>query len=235
MPWKEQTLMSLRQEFVERALSISENSTQTFAELCRQFGISRKTGYKWLSRLLDGTTVYPLTVLDDHSRYLLAVRPCPAADPKEVVRVLTELFQEFGLPDALLKDNGPPCGDEGHERYTTFEVWLIRLGIKPLRSRPHHPQTLDKDERLHRTMEEELIAQAGPWEDPESAQAAFAMWREVYNTERPHEALGGAVPADLYRPSSRRWEGDLPPLEFPAQALIRKVDRAGYIFSGTAI
>lgn len=336
MPWKEQTPMSLRQEFVEQALTISEDSSRTFAALCRQFGISRKTGYKWLSRyrqeglpgleersrrphqspnrtppqveeqivavrtahpawggrkiaaflqrqqvqpvphpstitailrrrglidpqeaakhrpyqrfergapnelwqidfkgplhLLDGTTVYPLTVLDDHSRYLLAVRLCPAADLEGVVRVLTELFREFGLPDALLKDNGPPWGDGGHERYTAFEVWLIRLNIKPLRSRPYHPQTLGKNERLHRTMQEELIAQAGPWADWETAQAAFAAWREVYNNERPHEALGGAVPADRYSPSSRRWEGDLPPLEFPAHALVRKVDRAGYVY-----
>jgi transposase InsO family protein len=330
MGWKVTNLMEARKTFIEQA----EAEQQSFSELCRAFGISRKTGYKWLKRyrvageaglvertsrphhsprrtsadqeavivavrerhpvwggrkiqaylkrqgvadvpapstitdilhrhalidlstsvhhqpyqrfeyaapnqlwqmdfkghfaLGDGQRCHPLTVLDDHSRFLLALHPC-AAETETLVRShLTTLFDTYGLPERMLMDNGQPWGATAEFTLTTLTAWLIRLGIRVLHGRPAHPQTQGKEERLHRTLKAELLTPQSFATLPDCL-PAFHVWQRLYNYERPHAALDYHVPADRYLPSPRRLPHPLPPLVYPATDLLRKVDSSGKI------
>lgn len=298
MPWKEKTVMEQRKEFIEQAAECSN-----FSELCREYGISRKTGYKWLKRfretssledqsrrpkhpyrktapaveaailamreenpswggktirtvleadgisnlpsaktccnilkkngcvseeeslkrrpcqrfereqcnalwqtdfkgdfpLLDGTRCYPLDILDDHSRFCLCTEPKSTA--AGVQESFLRVFQAYGLPDAILSDNGPQfAGFRGG--YTRFERWLMDLDILPIHGRILHPQTQGKIERFHRTMKAELLRE--PFRDITEAADKFAAWRWKYNEIRPHSALGMKPPAKVYTPSKRQ-------------------------------
>ena len=110
----------------------------------------------------------------------------------------------------MITDNGNPWGQQnGPTRLTRLSVWLIRLGIRPLWSRPRHPQTMGKIERLHRTLKVELL-QGRRFSGFEAAQAGLDTWRRHYNHDRPHEALDGAVPASRYLMSQRSMPASLP-------------------------
>jgi transposase InsO family protein len=172
---------------------------------------------------------YPLTILDDHSRYSLALRACANEQLASVQPALTAVLRRYGLPAAMLMDNGNPWGNSsaGHP-YTKLTVWLIRLGIVPLHSRPLHPQTLGKDERFHRTLKAELLGTRW-FASHQIVQSAFDHWREVYNHERPHAALGMAVPADRYVMSRRVFPEQLPPIEYDSTDLVRTVNSGGSI------
>lgn len=150
-----------------------------------------------------GQRCWPLTVLDDHSRYNLAAQACADERETTVKERLTAVFERYGLPEAIITDNGSPWGNvnaTGH--FTQFSVWLLKLGVKPLHSRPKHPQTMGKIERMHRSMKIELL-QGRRFIDLESAQEGLDRWRETYNHHRPHEALAGQPPASRYRMSNR--------------------------------
>lgn len=299
MPWEEKTVMEKRKEFIEQAAECSN-----FSELCREYGISRKTGYKWLRRfqenasledqsrrpkrpyrktetaieeailemrrenpawggktiravletngvsglpsaktcsnilkrngcvseeesikrkpckrferkrcnslwqtdfkgdfpLLDGSRCYPLDILDDHSRFCIRTEPKSAATG--VLESFRQAFEEYGLPEAVLSDNGPQfAGFRGG--YTKFERWLMDLDILPIHGRILHPQTQGKIERFHRTMKAELLRE--PFRDLVEATAKFATWRWKYNECRPHSALGMKPPASVYVPSERKF------------------------------
>ncbi len=146
---------------------------------------------------------HPLTVLDDHSRYCLALEACGDERTDTVQTRLIALFARYGLPWRLLADNGAPWGD-GRSRYTVLTVWLLRLGITVTHGRAYHPQTQGKEERFHRTLKAEVLAGEN-FADLARAQAAFDPWRLSYNHERPHEALALATPGSRYVPSPRRY------------------------------
>ena len=149
---------------------------------------------------MDQGRCHPLTVLDEHSRYSLGIIAC-ADQPDATVREhLTTLFRRYGLPEAMLADNRSPWGGSGAQGYTAFEGWLLRLGIRLHHGRPYHPQTQGKDERFHRSLDVAVL-QLRRLADLPICQTAFDTWPQIYNTERPHEALGLAVPATRYRPS----------------------------------
>lgn len=329
MPWREVSIMSERLEFV--TLAASENAN--LRHLCRSFGISPNTAYKWLDRfrsdglngledrsrrphnspartpkdvekaivklrgkhpawggrklerrlldlgftgvprpstitailrrhhLLDPTEsakhrafcrferdvpnelwqmdfkgefklsqgrCYPLTILDDHSRFAIAVEACSKNNKILTQTALIKIFRRYGLPQQITCDNGPPWGSCYRSFYTALGVWLMRLGIGVSHSRPHHPQTQGKDERFHRTLEAEVLryrhgTTIADW------QLHFDQWRVVYNTERPHEALSMAVPASRYQPSPRRYPEQLPAIEYGPSDIVRKVRCFGHI------
>ena len=166
---------------------------------------------------------HPLTVLDDHSRYALGLEACGNEQDMTARQCLIEIFRRYGLPLAMLMDNGSPWGDSGGERYTKFTVWLMRLGIGISHGRPYHPQTQGKDERFHRSLKAEVLNRKS-FADLVQCQQAFDRWRPVYNRERPHEALGLAVPADRYRMSPRPYPEALPAIEYGPGDIVRKVD-----------
>lgn len=175
---------------------------------------------------LQTARCHPLTVLDDHSRFSLCLSAC--ADEKGVT-VQTELghtFEHYGLPDAMTMDNGAPWGSDADHPYTEFTLWLMRLNIRVTHSRPYHPQTQGKDERFHRTLNVEVL-RGTPFRDLAHAQQRFDEWRDVYNFERPHEALGQQVPARRYRPSVRAFPGTPPPIEYGPDDRVRKVQCKG--------
>jgi transposase InsO family protein len=327
MPWKVKTMMESRRELVELALVAGSN----MSELCRRFGVARKTAYKWLRRyravgvsgledqsrrpkssphrtsaavedqvvqlrtahrawggrklrrrLLDwgvaqvpsastiteilrrrgllseavgshafqrfererpnelwqmdfkghfglsaGGRCHPLTVLDDHSRYALVLQACGNEQGATVQEQLRQAFRSYGLPQAMLMDNGSPWGDDRESPWTPLTVWLLRLGVQVVHGRPYHPQTQGKEERFHRTLLAEVL-QGRVFRDLRECQTRFDEWRVIYNHERPHEALDLAVPGSRYEVSWRSYPEQLPEVEFSPTDVIRKVQSAGW-------
>ncbi len=332
MPWKECDRVSLRIEL----LTLAGQQGAGFSELCRRFGVSRKTGYKWLRRfqragaaglsdrsrrpaksprrtsgrmealvlsvreqhpawggrkirarlltlgyhgvpsastvtailqrhgrldpaeslkrgpmqrfersapnelwqmdfkgdfaLANRRRCHPLTVLDDHSRFSIGLRACANQQYQTVRQELTGLFKRYGLPHAMLMDNGTPWGVT-HGRgggYTRLAAWLLRLNVRIIHGRPYHPQTQGKQERFHRTLKVELLRDSW-YGNLRQAQGAFDPWRDMYNFERPHEALGMEVPVSRYRPSERTMPDRLPPLEYGPGIVLRKANPVGQV------
>ena len=170
---------------------------------------------------------HPLTVLDDHSRFSLVLKAC-ADEREQTVRAgLTEAFRRYGLPAAMLMDNGSPWGAAGAQPFTGFSLWLIRLGIRVAHGRPYHPQTQGKDERFHRTLKFEVLRHFN-FISLEHCQREFDSFRDRYNLVRPHDALGLATPVSRYRPSPIPFPESLPPVEYPDDLEVRKVQAEGW-------
>jgi transposase InsO family protein len=178
--------------------------------------------FKGWVRLGNDAQCHPLTVVDDHSRYDLCLQACADQRTDTVRNCLEKTFHHYGLPEAFFVDNGSPWGDPGGERWTRFSVWLLKLGIAVIHSRPYHPQSRGKNERFHRTLVAEVFTLQRFRDLPET-QRAFDAWREVYNFERPHEALGQQVPASRYRPSQRSMPPRLPEVEYDSHEIVRRV------------
>lgn len=329
MGWKEGDRVSERREFCR----LRESGDLTMSELCRRFGVSRKTGYKWLSRrdehgdeglndqsrrphrspgktsdsiesevvalrrqhpawggrklrhvllsrgvenvpspssitrilhrhglinpsdsekhrpferfemefpnelwqidfkgdfgLAGGGRCYPLTILDDCSRYSLGVFACDNQRGVTVRHHFREVFHRYGIPRAIYVDNGTPWGTSlKRTRHTRVSTWLMRQDIQVIHGRPYHPQGRGKIERFHRTLKQEVL-QDRQLEDVEEAQSAFDPWRDCYNQERPHESLGMAVPASVYRPSIRRFEEVAIEYEYSDRFEVRRTNKTG--------
>jgi len=327
MPWSTRDTMSLREEFITLASQEGANRR----ELCRRFGISPQTGYKWLARFAQnglsgladasrrplhspGTTqeplqqavlalrrehpawggrkiarrlqdlgqsslasstvhsilrrhglitaqasadaqpwqrfehehpnamwqidfkgyvdtaggrCHPLTLLDDHSRFNMAIRACARQEGATVREQLIEVFQTYGLPVRINADNGAPWGSPREPgQISTLALWLIRLGIRVSFSRPYHPQTNGKEERFHRSLKAEVL-NGRSFTDLAQAQAAFDRWRHVYNHQRPHQALGMQTPASRYRMSERSYPQSLPQIEYGPEDTVVVVKALG--------
>jgi len=331
MPWYEESIMSQKREFVRLA-----EIWETRSGVCRRFGISRKTGYKWLGRYIESglagleelsrrprssphktcdvterkileareehpawggrklkrwledrgeeglpapSTIteilrrngridpeeshqrepmrrfefpqpndlwqmdfkgpfrvelqacHPLTILDDHSRFSVSLKACEDHKRATVKRHLQEAFDTYGLPWAMLVDNGGPWSPATMGEWTKLSVWLLRLGVDVIRSRVRHPQTLGKDERFNKTLSIECIA-GHQFSTFGQVQDRFDQWREVYNYERPHESLGLKTPATRYKVSPRLYPSSFPPIEYEGQDKVRKVSHTGIITFG---
>lgn len=178
---------------------------------------------------VSGGRCYPLTVLDDHSRFNLCLEACPDQRTETVKGRLLPVLATYGLPEMMLVDNGPPWGSAySRQPHTRFTVWLMRLGIEVRHGRPYHPQTRGKDERFHRSLDLEVLDR-GPWPDLETVQLSLDPWRAIYNLERPHEALGYAVPASRYASSPRTLPSRLSAIEYLATDAVRRVQGGGVI------
>jgi len=129
----------------------------------------------------------------------------------------------------MTMDNGTPwgCSDE-HHGITPLTLWLMRLAIRVSHSRPYHPQTQGKNERFNGTLNRDVIRDR-TFSTLIECRRAFDLWRDVYNHERPHEALSLAVPASRYRPSPRPFPETLPPIVYPDGAIVRRVQDKGRI------
>lgn len=177
----------------------------------------------------SGARCLPFTVLDDHSRFDLALDACGSTPTRVVREHLRAVFRRYGLPLRINADNGPPWGSPARPgQLTALAIWLIRLGIRISYSRPRHPQTNGKDERFHRTLKVELLA-GRHFKNLKSAQQAFDAWRQVYNHERPHQALNMATPISRYRTSPRAYPERLPPLEYGDADVVVRVGINGEV------
>ena len=175
----------------------------------------------WVA-LADGSRCYPLTILDDHSRYDLCLEACANERGSTVQRRLEMTFRRYGLPEAFFVDNGAPWGDSSGQCWTRLGVWLLKLGITVLHSRPYHPQSRGKNERFHRTLKDEVFA-FKRFRDLAEVQRAFDAWRTTYNLERPHQALDQEVPASRYRPSARSMPDRPPKVDYDEDDIVRAV------------
>jgi transposase InsO family protein len=327
VPWDtEQPLHHERADFIELVLS----AACPFARACADFGVSRKTGYKWLARasaprpqplrdrtrrprhspgrtppaveraILDAHACHPwgarklhaflcrgdgpvpsrgtvhnvlarhglagpaapkpppqrferraandlwqmdfkgplpgwpqprylFSVIDDHSRYLLAVRLCRDMTMATAWAALWALFGTAGVPCAILSDNAFGSRGHGSSCPSWLEARLERLGVLHPHGRPGHPQTQGKVERYHRTLGREALGRLTPGRPDEEAQAALDGWRAEYNGVRPHDALGGGVPAGRWAPSERPRPLGLPAVKHPAGSEVRRVQARGEI------
>jgi transposase InsO family protein len=331
MPWEEVTLMSQKREFI-RLAEIGDS----LSGVCRNFGISRKTGYKWVERYramglvgleersrrphhfptetgqeivrqilsareahpawggrkikrwledrgveglpapstitailwrngrieleeglqrgpmrrfeyaqpndlwqmdfkgpfhVETQPCHPLTAVDDHSRFSVILKACEDRQRATVKGHLREAFSAYGLPQAILVDNGGPwaCGTRGE--WTKLSVWLLRLNVNVLHSRVRHPQTLGKDERFNKTVLLECLA-GHRFSNFGQVQSHFDTWRDIYNFERPHESVGMMTPSSRYKTSPRPYPAALPPIEYPTEDKVRKVNDTGKVAFG---
>jgi transposase InsO family protein len=178
---------------------------------------------------LAGTgRLHPLTVLDDHSRFAVVVAACGDERTETVKYRLIAAFRRYGLPEMLITDNGSPWGDGPDSRFTPLGVWLLEQDIRIAHSRPYHPQTMGKDERFHRSLKAEVLSGA-PFSDLLAAERALAGWRNVYNHQRPHEALDLAVPAARYQASRRDYSEQPVPFEYGSGDIVRQVQEGGWV------
>ena len=165
----------------------------------------------------------PLTVRDEYSRYVLEVRAVEDARTETVRRSFEQLFQRQGLPETIRSDNGAPFASmHGLWGLSRLSAWWVALGIDLERGRPGHPQDNAAHERLHKDISRELEAMG------QSDQAALDLWRQTFNHERPHEALGLRCPGEVYRASKRKYEGTPQDLDYP-QMCSRRVCQHGTI------
>jgi len=185
-----------------------------------------QTDFKGDFLLGNGVRCYPLTILDDHSRYSIRIEPKDSAT--NVKDSFIAAFREYGLPNSVLSDNGSQFAG-AHRGLSTFERFLMDLDIVPIHGRPIHPQTQGKIERFHRTFKQEAL-RAIPADMAEAA-VRFENWRWLYNEVRPHHALGMKTPAALYRPSTREYY-EPKPYVYDEGARLIKVNNWGYLRFG---
>ena len=177
---------------------------------------------------------YPLTILDDHSRYSLGLFACGNQKRSTVQNHFRNVFERYGLPRGIYVDNGNPWGtkDQGFG-HTRFTAWLLRHDVDVIHGRPYHPQGRGKLERFHRTLKLELL-QGRQFTSLVEAQGKFDPWRAMYNHQRPHESLDLNVPSSRYRVSDRMFEEAKSPYQYSDRFEVRQAARYGqFSFHGS--
>ena len=175
----------------------------------------------------DGQRCDPLTITDNYSRYLLRCQTVRPATFETIRPVFVGAFLEYGLPQAIRTDNGPPFATTTVGGLSPLSIWWIRLGILPERIQPGKPQQNGRHERMHRTLKDEAISP--PKATARRQQAAFDDFLWEFNHERPHESLSQRVPASVYVASSRPFPLRLPEMTYPNDMLVRGVKSQGDI------
>lgn len=331
MPWKDVKVSEQRIRFVLRASSGSEE----MAGLCREFGISRPTGYRWLKRFgaveriedlrevsrrpnrsprqteaelearvveertrrpdwgaaklrvvlerqgvsLNERTIHrilarrgliqpqrqhppalrrferelpnqlwqmdfkglpdklargwaPLSVLDDCSRFALALRALETSAGRTVREALTGVFEDHGLPEAMVMDHGKPWWNAQHPNgWTQLSIWLMNLGIRLHFAAVRHPQTQGKVERFHRSLQDAMDARGFPT-DRTQWPGWLEEFRQEYNDVRPHESLAMETPASRWKTSSRPFPATPTAWEYDAGGELKRVRHSGRISLG---
>jgi len=170
----------------------------------------------------------PLSMLDDHSRYLVGLIELASTRAEPVRESLQTVFEGHGLPDAMLMDHGSPWWNMQSEAgWTWLTVWLMKQGIRLYMSGYRHPQTQGKVERMHGSLEAAMVKRGKP--EGADWQPWLDAFRQEYNHVRPHEALGMDVPAQHWQPSSRGFEPEPSAWDYPDPANVRKVRQNGGI------
>jgi len=163
---------------------------------------------------MAGAKSYPLSFLDDCSRYCHGLWPLPGTGGAGVKQTLESYFREHGVPLSILMDHGPPWYSTTNRHGLTWvSVWLLKQGVSLRYSGVGHPQTQGKVERFHQTLKVRTRHRGAP-----TTLAEWERWavefRYEYNHERPHESLAMKTPAEVYKPvnlrpyqeAPREWE-----------------------------
>jgi len=170
------------------------------------------------------TSVGPLSVLDDHSRYLLVLQAVPTNHGELVREQLQSAFIGCGVPQAMLMDHGTPWwSTKAPGGITQLTLWLMKQGIRLHWSGVRHPQTQGKVERFHGALQRALRLRP-PYQEP---QAWLDAYRLEHNHVRPHEALDMKTPASVWHRSDRKYDPNPPRWEYPPGAKVLKVDSEG--------
>jgi hypothetical protein len=176
---------------------------------------------------LPGGTCYPLSIVDDHSRFAIGLFGLRSTRSRQVSKHLISCFEKFGLPDAILMDHGSPWYATSHPNgISRITIMLKKQGIQPILSGVGHPQTQGKVERFHRTLSRHLRWHGVP-QDFDMMCDALARFRRIYNEVKPHSALNRRTPAQCYHPSSRRYDPSPPEWDYPASATVKKLTPRG--------
>jgi transposase InsO family protein len=177
----------------------------------------------------DGTC-YPLSILDDHSRYAVGLYGMPAFTAEQVYPCVVRTFERYGVPEEMLMDRGTVWwGTSNGYGLTWLSVRLIEQGIRLHYGRVHHPQTQGKVERFHRTLDE-AIRHRGKPREMAAWPGALEEFRQVYNERRPHEALGMKRPVERYRASARIYQAQPREWEYSSGSIVRRLNPAGCLY-----
>jgi putative transposase len=184
--------------------------------------------FKGQFRLGTGAYCYPLTIMDGWSRYLLGCEALLTTTHEQTRRVLTRVFDCYGLPAVIRSDNGTPFAAPALGRLSRLAVWWIHLGIRPELIEPGQPQQNGRHERFHRTLKADTAQP--PAATAGAQQRRFQRFRREYNHVRPHEALAQQCPADRYVASSRRVPARVPLVDYPAHFEVRRIAQNGCFY-----
>ena len=181
--------------------------------------------FKGQFRTGNGVYCYPLTIADQHTRFLLACHGLLSTQTVTARPVFERTFREFGLPRAIRTDNGVPFASAAIHGLSFLNVWWLRLGIRHQRIQPGRPQQNGAHERMHRTLKRQAVRPVR--RTCAAQQRAFDAFRREYNTVRPHEWLNQDTPASHYSPSPRPYPSRLPAIEYPGHFLVKKITTGG--------
>jgi putative transposase len=182
--------------------------------------------FKGWFRTADGERIDPLTISDAYSRYLLRCQAVEKTNTERVQAIFEAAFREYGMPEAIRTDNGPPFASHAVRGLSRLAVWWIKLGIAPERIEAGHPEQNGRHERMHLTLQQE--AAQPPAANRRKQQQELDRFRQEYNEVRPHEALDMQTPAEIYQPSAREFPSRVPEPEYPASMLVRSVRPHGH-------
>lgn len=200
--------------------------TQPFAD-CRHPNAVWCADLKGWFRTGDGRRCDPFTLSDAHSRFLLRCQVVPQVSRHWIQPICDAAFREYGLPYAIRTDNGPPFATPALAGLSRLAIHWIKLGIRPERIAPAHPEQNGRHERMHRTLQDEAVSP--PKANARCQQREFDRFRQEYNHERPHEALGQRTPASVYAGSPRPFPRRYPEIQYPDDYEIRRVRHNGQI------
>jgi transposase InsO family protein len=176
-----------------------------------------------------GLPVGPLSVCDDHSRYLITLAATGTTRGEAVREQLEEAFLRCGVPEEMLMDHGCPWWNgQGAGGWTRLWVWLMKQGIRCWLSGVRHPQTQGKVERFHGSLEMARRRRGLP--APEQYQAWLDEFRREYNEVRPHEALGDQTPASRWHPSRWRYRPDPPEWDYGSEVEVQRLGKTGQLY-----
>ncbi len=181
--------------------------------------------FKGQFRTADGRYCYPLTIADQHTRFLLTCHGLLSTQTVTAKPVFERAFQEYGLPRAIRTDNGVPFATQALHGLSYLNVWWMRLGIQHQRIQPGCPQQNGAHERMHRTLKREAIRPVQ--RTCARQQASFDAFRTEFNTVRPHEWLAQETPASHYSASPRPYPARIPIPVYPGHFLVKKVTTGG--------
>jgi putative transposase len=183
--------------------------------------------FKGEFRTGDHRLCYPLTVVDAYSRFIVGIVGLDSVNELGAWRVFERLFRQYGLPLAIRTDNGIPFASTSVGRLSRLSIRWLKLGIRLERIAPGHPEQNGSHERMHRTLKEATARP--PADNALVQQARFDVFRQTFNEERPHEALGQKPPASRYKSSMRLFPETLPEPEYPGHYEVRSVRPKGDI------
>lgn len=181
--------------------------------------------FKGHFRLGDGTVCYPLTIMDAHTRLLMRCEALTSTAVDQARPVFQSAFRQYGLPAAIRTDNGPPFASRAAGGLSELSVWWLKLGICQERIEPGKPQQNGRHERMHRTLKQATACP--PRASFRAQQRAFDAFRMEYNEQRPHRALQGRCPADLYVASQTPLPDTKPVMEYPFGEDVVYLDKLG--------